>query len=58
VVPEGQLASLRAAVYSACQFLGKRVRFGDIVVKNGKADVIFTVTDRPAGSTETNEINS
>jgi hypothetical protein len=70
VVPETQLASLRAAVYNSCQFLGKRVRFGDIalsaaevndkneVVKPDMADVVFTVTDKPVGSDEVSEDNA
>lgn len=58
VIPEAQLPSLRAAVYNACQFLGKRVRFGDVQINDGKADVVFTVTDKPAGSDETNEDNA
>jgi hypothetical protein len=45
-VPESQLLSVKRAIYSAGKFLNMAIRFGDEILSDGYAEVVFSATDR------------
>lgn len=55
LIKESQLITVQRALHNAAGFLNMSVRFGDILVEDGYADVVFTATDRKPRTPKTVE---
>jgi hypothetical protein len=45
-IPEGQQLTVVRALHNSGAFLNMSIRFGDVQVTDGYADIVFSVTDR------------